>query len=492
MLRLFPQSDSARVLAALDRSLAIIEFTPEGRILRANENFLKLMGYSRDELVGGHHEMFVPAAVRESAAYATFWTDLRAGHYKDAEFPRVTKSGGTVWIRATYNPVFDGGKVVKVVKFATDVTADKRRAASFEGQIDAISKSQAVIHFTLDGTILDANDNFLATLGYRMDEIRGRHHSMFVSDDYRKSPDYRRFWEALAKGEYQSGEYQRIGKGGRIVYIQATYNPILDETGKPISVVKFAIDRTEQVTDRLRREQIQKEIDTDLGRISEEISDTSRQASSAASASAQTSSNVQAVASGAEELAASVAEISQQVTHALRITEEAVTEGERTNAIVTGLSDAAQRIGDIVDLINSIASQTNLLALNATIEAARAGDAGKGFSVVAAEVKNLANQTAKATDEIGSQIQSVQSATQHAVDALKMIGERINDINTISSSIASAVEEQTAVTRDMSENMQTAAHGVDTILQNMSAIAQSTHQVETATQQVRDVSRQIA
>ncbi|MDQ0314765.1 methyl-accepting chemotaxis protein [Amorphus orientalis] len=492
MLRLMPSNNAHRILAALDRSLAIIEFTPQGEIIGANKNFLECLGYKLEEIVGRNHSMFVPASIRESGDYKTFWNDLRSGEYKDAEFPRVRKDGQTVWIRATYNPVMEKGRVVKVVKFAADVTREKRAAAAAEGQIAAINKSQAVIHFTPDGTILDANDNFLKAMGYKLDEIRGQHHSMFVEAGERASACYRDHWDALARGEYKTGEFKRLGKGGRTVYIQATYNPILDETGRTTSVVKFAVDRTAQVTDRLRRIEIQKEIDTDLGRIFEEISDTSRQAASAASASTQTSSNVQAVASGAEELAASVAEISQQVTHALRVTEEAVQDGERTNAIVGGLAEAAQRIGDIVDLINNIASQTNLLALNATIEAARAGEAGKGFSVVATEVKSLASQTSKATDEIGSQILAVQQTTQQAVEALKAIGDRINDINEISSSIASAVEEQAAVTRDMSSNMQTAADGVDTITRNMNAIASSTRQVETTTNQVREVSKQIA
>lgn len=489
----FPLSaDAGRVLAALDQSLAIIEFAPDGTILTANQNFLKVMGYQLDEIVGKHHRIFAGKDVVESTEYKTFWTDLSAGVSKSAEFQRVGKGGKEVWLRATYNPVLDGGKVVKVVKVAADVTAQKMRTALLEGQIEAISRSQAIIRFEMDGTIVEANDNFLTALGYSLDEIVGKHHSMFVEPAFRESTEYRQFWEALARGEFQVAEFKRIGKGGREVWIQASYNPILDATGHPIGVVKFATDRTPQVELRRRREALQKDIDSDLGQIAQEISDTTRQASTAASASQQTSSNVQAVASGAEELAASVAEISQQVGHALRISEEAVHEGDRTNTIVGGLSEAAQRIGDIVNLINNIAAQTNLLALNATIEAARAGDAGRGFSVVAAEVKNLAGQTAKATDEISAHIAAVQGTTEQAVTALSAIGHRITEINSISVGIASAVEEQAAVTRDMSMNMHTAAQGVDTIMENMSAIAASTQQVDNATRQVRQASMQLA
>ncbi len=386
-------------LDALGKSQAVIEFNMDGTIITANEDFLGVLGYTLSEVQGRHHSMFVDPTEKDGAAYQRFWQSLNRGEYQAAEYKRFGKNGKEVWIQASYNPILGrNGKPFKVVKFATDITERKLQSGEYEGQIHAIDKSQAVIHFKMDGTIITANQNFLGALGYALSEIQGRHHSMFVEPAERDSLAYRQFWEALNRGEYQAAEYKRVGKGGKTVWIQASYNPIVDPSGKPYKVVKFATDITKQVEDRIRREAIQKTIDSDLGELSMAITTASEQATSAASASVQTSSNVQAVASGAEELVSSISEISRQVADSSKIAAQAVEQGNRTNEIVAGLTSAANRIGEVVNLINNIAAQTNLLALNATIEAARAGDAGKGFAVVASEVKTLAGQTAKATD----------------------------------------------------------------------------------------------
>ncbi len=486
-------SEANYTLAALEKALAVIEFTPTGDILRANENFLAVIGYSAAELKGKHHRLFVDPAMRDTPAYAAFWTNLGQGQFNSGEYKRIGKGGAEVWLQATYNPVKDGsGKVLKVVKFAADITAQKMRNADYEGQIAAIGKSQAVIHFTMDGLVTDANANFLAALGYGLDEIKGKHHSMFVSPQDKASPEYTRFWDALKRGEYQAAEYKRIGKGGREVWIQASYNPIVDDAGTPFKVVKFATDITPMVVERMRRATIQKEIDGDLQEISGQLSEANLQAASAAAATNQTASNVQSVAAGAEELFASVAEISRQVKQSSDLAHSAVSEGARTHAIVESLTGAAQKIGAVVELINNIAGQTNLLALNATIEAARAGEAGRGFSVVASEVKSLAGQTSKATSEIAAQIEAVQKATREAVDAISSITGTISELSNISSIIAAAVEEQTAVTREVSVNMQVAAQGVETVKHNMGSIAAATEQVEASTRRVRSASAAIA
>jgi methyl-accepting chemotaxis protein len=479
-------------LAALSRSQAIIEFKMDGTIITANENFLKALGYTLSEVQGKHHSIFVEPAFRDSEEYRQFWAGLNRGEFQAAEYKRIGKGGREVWIQASYNPVLGhGGKPVKVVKFATDVTDEKLRNADYQGQIEAISKSQAVIAFQMDGTILDANENFLKTLGYTLKEIKGQHHSIFVEPAFKASAEYRQFWEALNRGEYQAAEYKRIGKGGREVWIQASYNPILDMNGRPFKVIKFATDVTEQVQERMRRNEIQIGIDHDLDGVLRVVETANELTESAASASTQTSANVQAVASGAEEMAASVSEITRQVDHAREISAKAVTQAEHANEIVGGLAEAASKIGDVISLINDIASQTNLLALNATIEAARAGDAGKGFAVVANEVKALAGQTARATDEIGQHIGNVQSTTDTAVQEIRAIGEVIAQISEISSAIAAAMEEQSAVTQDVSANMQTASEGVNTISQNMEEIAQATRSIEEAATKVKQASQQL-
>ena len=486
-------NDDAAKLDAIGRSQALIEFQPDGTIITANDNFLAALGYSLDEVRGKHHSMFVEPSYRSSPEYKEFWKALANGQYQADEFKRIGKAGNEVWIQASYNPVRDrSGRTVKVIKIATDITDVKLRNADFEGQIDAINKSQAVIHFNLDGTNIEANDNFLAALGYRLSEITGQPHAMFVEPSYAASAEYRAFWDNLRAGEFQAVEYMRGGKGGKQIWIQASYNPIFDASGKPFKVVKFATDITAQVAERMRREEVQKAIDADLVEVVQAVANANGRAGSAASASTEASANVQTVAAAAEELVASIGEISRQVDQASAIAQKAVHEATSSGTIINGLSDDAQSIGDVIQLIDSIAAQTNLLALNATIEAARAGEAGKGFAVVASEVKNLASQTTKATEDISARILSVQESTEGAVTAIDAIKEIINQISDISAGIAAAIEEQSAVTRDISGNMQTASHGVSVITENVQAISAATQQIDAAARKVRDASRSIA
>jgi methyl-accepting chemotaxis protein len=419
-------ADFAGQVQAIGKSQAVIEFAMDGTILQANPNFLATMGYRLDEIQGRHHGLFVAPAERDSAAYRDFWAALSRGEYKAGEFKRVGKDGTEVWIQASYNPILDlNGKPFKVVKFATDVTQQKLRNADFAGQIEAIGKSQAVIEFALDGTIKTANDAFLATMGYTLAEVEGRHHSMFVPAAERDSAAYRAFWAALNRGEYQSAEFKRVGKGGHEVWIQASYNPILDMSGKPFKVVKFASDVTAQVVRRLKSETV--------------------------------SSTMEMVAAGAEQLSASVREISESMTKSKAAADDAFERAVEADHATERLAGVAQSMNGILALIGDITSQINLLALNATIEAARAGEAGRGFAVVATEVKNLAAQAKSATDEIAGEIEGMKAVSSDVVDGLRNIRQSIDRVREHVTSTASAVEEQSTVTHEMSASMQRAA-----------------------------------
>ena len=472
-------------LSAIDRSQAIIEFTPEGIVTHANQNFLETMGYELSEIIGKHHSIFVDPEEAQQSDYKNFWKELREGQFRAREFRRISKSGKNVWIQASYNPIIDRhGDVTGIMKIATDTTSEKSKTSKDAGLITAINASQAVIHFAMDGTIQGANENFCKTLGYDQDEIHGKHHSMFVAPEDRNS-DYDEFWNNLRAGKFQTAEFKRISKTGQPVYIQATYTPILNFRGKPYQVVKFATDITHRVKARMLRAETSAAIDRDLTEIEAFVRRASNQAQEAANASSESSSNVESVATGSAQSASSVSEIAGQASKASDISRDAVEQAASANKHIQALSQSADQIGAIISLISDIAEQTNLLALNATIEAARAGDAGKGFAVVASEVKQLATQSARASQDIGGQILSVQNATQEVVGAIESIAKVIADVNNISLSISSAVEEQAAVTRDISQNMSNATNAVANVSDGINTIADATREIEASTQKVK-------
>ena len=390
--------EDAGKIAAMSRAQAVIEFNMDGTIVTANENFLGAVGYSLAEIQGKHHSMFVTPADRDSAAYREFWESLNRGDYQAAEYNRQGKGGKEIWILATYNPILnEAGKPFKVVKFATDVTEQKMKVIDSDGQISAIGKSQAVIEFNMDGTIRVANQNFLNAMGYSLGEIQGKHHSMFVDHDERNAPAYREFWDTLNRGQYQAGEYKRVAKGGREIWIQASYNPILDLNGKPFKVVKYASDITVQAVQRQKAERAR--------------------------------SLIESVAAGSEEKSATIREISQTMTKSRETAAMATGRVDAADQQAVKLNAAAQAMSGIVQLIGDITGQINLLALNATIESARAGEAGRGFAVVACDV----------------------------VASLGAIKTAIGAVNEFITSTAAAVEEQSIVTSDMSTNMQRAS-----------------------------------
>lgn len=411
---------------AIGRTQAVIEFDVDGVILGANGTFLRALGYSLEEIVGKHHRLFVEPSEQRSEAYADFWQQLASGQAQNAEFKRIGKGGREVWIQATYTPITDRtGKVLKVIKFATDITAMKLKSLDQASQIAAIGKSQAVIEFEMDGTIITANGNFLDALGYSLAEIQGKHHRIFVPAEERDTSEYQAFWTALNRGEYRSAEYRRIHKGGRDVWIQASYNPILDMNGVPYKVVKFATDVTRQVLARQRSEMV--------------------------------CGMMESVAAGAEEMNVSVQEIASSMQKSKATAEMATDKVASADQATERLTNAAQAMIGIVNLISGITNQINLLALNATIESARAGEAGRGFAVVANEVKMLAAQARSATEKIGDEINELHLVSGNVVEALSGIRTAIHNVGEYVASTAAAVEEQSAIAAEMSSNMQRAA-----------------------------------
>ncbi len=474
--------DDKAIIAALNASQAVIEFTPRGDILTANDNFLKTVGYDLGEIQGRHHSLFCDPQYAASQAYVQFWQTLARGEFASNVFKRFAKGGRVIWLQATYNPIRDtSGRVVKVIKFASDITEQKMREVDVSGKINAIGRAQAIIEFTPGGEILTANDNFLNAVGYRLDEIRGKHHRMFCSAEDVASVDYQRFWDSLSRGEFQAAEYRRLGKDGREIFIQASYNPIFDDTGAVVKVVKFASDVTAAVHRRLRGIELNHELGIVVGRIS----DAHSRAGIAASASTETGAMIHSVAAASEELSQSVRGISDSMVQARDSVEGVFKHTENANSSAASLNKSAAAMTNIVTLIQNIAGQINLLALNATIESARAGDAGKGFAVVASEVKNLANQAASSTKTIANEIANVQSVTSEVVGALGLISTSMETVMENVTMVASTLDQQTSATSEITANMQAAVTAVGEINESLENMSLTFSQIAEASESVK-------
>ncbi|MFZ9596642.1 MAG: methyl-accepting chemotaxis protein [Bdellovibrionia bacterium] len=484
-------------IAAIHKSQAVIEFQMDGTVVHANQNFLDTLGYTLDEIKGQHHRLFIQSDFANSVEYKQFWEKLRRGEFDSGEYKRIGKNGKEVWISATYNPIFDlSGKPFKVIKYATDISKQKLK----DQELAALSRTQAVVSFHPDGTVMECNDLFSKAMGYRLDEIKGKHHSMFCETSFSSSPAYHQFWQKLNDGQFVGGTFKRLVKGGGEIYLQATYNPVFDLNGKVFKVVKYATDVTAQKKTTLELIKTLAETSNQLAASSEELATTSNQLAqnakrtteqsvSAAAASEEVSKGVQTVATNTEEMSISIKEIAKNTATGSHKTRESLKKSHETTVIMNQLGESSKEIGSVIKVISSIAQQTNLLALNATIEAARAGDAGKGFAVVANEVKELARQTASATEEIGAKVSTIQGNTNTAVQAIGEISKAVEEINMISTTIASAVEQQAATTNEVSRIVAQSSDAVRGISATVKEVSGAAAQSSTGAAQLQGAAR---
>ncbi|MCZ7910455.1 PAS domain-containing methyl-accepting chemotaxis protein [Agrobacterium leguminum] len=531
--------DASAVLDALSRSQAIIEFDLTGKILKANDNFCKAVGYQQSEIVGRTHSMFLSPEDAASPEYKSFWAKLSRGEYDQGQYRRRARNGDEIWIEASYNPVFRFGKPYKVVKIATDITSIKRKSAEDDGKLAALSRAQAMIEFTPDGKILSANENFLSTLGYTAEDIIGKHHSMFCEPAYAQSQDYRDFWKELGKGHFSTGQFMRLGKDGKRIFIQASYNPIIDDRGRVFKVVKFAFDVTDRMHaveelgaalerlsqcniritldkpfvgefERLRCDfnksiaEFQKTLENvlgqtgDLTRSSQEVSEASV---NLAERSREQAVALEETSAALEEITATVRSSTENMKETRKLVQSARTSTVASTEVVERTVDAMQRIetasreiSQIIGVIDEIAFQTNLLALNAGVEAARAGEAGKGFAVVAQEVRELAQRSANAAKEIKALINNSGTEVLEGVrlvgetgEALKQIDALVRHIDGNVDMIAKAADEQAVGISEINK----AVNRLDRMTQENAAMSARTTVISTTLAQGADALAQL-
>lgn len=610
-----PAGESGAWITAIKRTQAVIEFSPDGSILNANENFLKASGYGLDEIQGKHHRVFCDPEYAQSSEYKEFWKKLGAGDPHSGEYKRLGKNGQAFWIMASYNPILGAdGKIEKVVKFATDITDAKAelqvrmdimdatslisqtnlkgeilsvnekfleyakysekeligsphnivrhpdmpkevfkevwatigRGKMFRGIIknrakdgtpyyvdaviapvmgrngkpsryigvryditamelerqqmrglfQAVDSSFAYIEFDMTGTVVSCNKNFQSAMEYSEEAVKGKHHRIFCDATEASSPEYMKFWDELKAGRPQSGVFKRKTQSGKTIYLQAVYSPVKNEVGEVSKVIKVASDVTQQQLIDIKLQEAAntlastaEELTATASEMLNTANSTTKESQATAAAAVQVATGIQSVATNMEEMVASIKEIGRSTNESAQMAKTTMAKAQESNQIVTKLGDSSQEIGEVIKVISSIAQQTNLLALNAQIEAARAGEAGKGFAVVANEVKELAKQTAKATDDITNKIGAIQTDTKNAVEAIGGISKAVENLNGLSSVVAAAVEEQTATTNEISRVVIESKTGVDSIVAAIKTVSEAANTTSANSSQTVDATK---
>jgi len=540
-------ADQSSFLIALDKTVAIIEFDLNGSILSANDNFLNTMGYALEEIVSQHHKIFVDSKEINLAEYKQFWSNLNAGIPCSGRFYRHKKNGEGVWLEASYNPVLDeNGKPIKVVKFATDITNKVSEELDAKAQIAAINNVMAVIEFKPDGTILNANANFLKTMGYSLSEIKGQHHKMFASLDYATSKEYKEFWASLADGQAFSGTYCRLGKGNKRVWLEASYNPIMDAKGNVVKVIKYATDIGSNSNAQLLNKVVEDVANTitaiaqgdlavklmshsnkdkpslydeDIQTLShaienmvvklKEVISVASKAAGIVKDSAKEISNdanslndrvheqvneLQHTSNTMDEMNSAVQETSSHTQKANQVAEEVQNKAnqgvevmQQTIDAMSSIQESSEKVADIVALIDGIAFQTNLLALNAAVEAARAGEQGRGFAVVAGEVRSLAQKSAEAAKDIKILI-------DETVSRVNQGSTMASESGLVLSSINESISEVTKMISHIADASQNQAQGINEVHNSIRHLESSTHanakMVENTTANAKNLNEQ--
>lgn len=535
-------------LDAINKVQAVIELNPDGIILTANDNFLNALGYTLPEIQGQHHRILCDPIYAASREYGAFWEKLNRGEFDAGVYRRRGKGGKEVWIHASYNPIKDpNGKVYKVIEFATDVTLQKLEAAEFEGTLHAINKVQAVIEFTLEGTILIANENFLRAFGYTLAEIQGQHHRMFCDPIYAASREYGAFWEKLNRGEFDAGVYRRQGKDGKDIWIQASYNPISDANGNVYKIAKFATDITMQTKTQADLQACMAEaqqclgalahgdltqkmcgtyqgelahiktcMNTALTTLSETISTVRTAVRVVTTGSEQINQSSEALTKRTREQAAALAETSVLMKDMTSTVKHNADNSQQANQLASAARDIAShgglitqqaveamgainksstKIADIITVIDEIAFQTNLLALNAAVEAARAGEHGRGFAVVAAEVRNLAQGSATAAQEIKSMITESIQRVSDGNDLVRQSGTTLDEIVESVKRVSDIIAKISAASQEQANDIDQVNHAVirmeETTQRNAALVEETIVASQSMKEQAQALTRQV-